>query len=295
MPAPELARGRSRHSTSPKAPWPRSPLEPSVKCRLQGRLAYYLATPGKREDHRIRHVTLNYGEALHLGESRRRATGQGTVEFALVVPILLMLFVAIADFGRVFAASIVIEAAARNAAEVAAQDYLRNPPGDPMLTAAQRLAVPAPNPGDPAYYDDLGLKAGRTACVETRNLPNTSYVAADGSCPEWPLIRVCVHDGVTAGNPCGNAISPGFQASTPSECDQVPPPGDAAWNPSKAGGGVAPGDEPSRYVEVRICYPFTAILNIPIMPSRIILQRTRIFTIACFQDPDTVVGNNGSC
>ena len=48
-------------------------------------------------------------------QSRR---GQSLVEFALVLPMLLVLLLGVADFGRVFAAGITIEAAARNAAEV---------------------------------------------------------------------------------------------------------------------------------------------------------------------------------
>ena len=224
-----------------------------------------------------------------------RANGQSTVEFALIVPILLFLLVAIADFGRVFAAGVVVEAAARNAAELVADEYLRNPPGDSALTSAQRLASSAPNPGIPAYYEDLSLKAARSVCVETRSLSSTTYDPTDGSCRTWPLIRVCVHDGVTTNNGCGNPITPGFQASTPSECDQIPPPGDPSWDPSMTGGGTGPGGEPSRYVEVRVCYPFTTILNLPILPTRIDIQRTRIFTIACFQDPSPGGGNNGSC
>ncbi len=58
--------------------------------------------------------------------SRRRPTpavsprGQSLVEFALVLPLLLILLLGVADFGRVFAAGITLEAAARNASEVVA-------------------------------------------------------------------------------------------------------------------------------------------------------------------------------
>ena len=51
------------------------------------------------------------------------------VEFALVLPIMLMMFIAIADFGRIFAAMITLESATRDAAEAAANQYLANPPG----------------------------------------------------------------------------------------------------------------------------------------------------------------------
>ena len=226
----------------------------------------------------------------------RRRNGQSTVEFALIAPILIVLLVAIADFGRVFASGVVVEAAARNAAEVVAEEYLRNPPGDPSLTTAQRLASPAPNPGNPSYYDALALKAAQSVCVEMRSLPNTSYVAATGACPNWPIIRVCVHDQTAnnANNDCGQPITPGFNASPPAACDSMPPPGDSSWNPTMVGGGNGAGAEPSRYVEVRVCYLFTTLLNAPIVPNSVLFQRTRTFTIACFQDP-SAAGNNGNC
>jgi hypothetical protein len=213
------------------------------------------------------------------------------VEFVLIAPILLVLLVAIADFGRVFATGIAVEAAARNAAEVVSEDYLRNPPGDPALTPAQRLAAPAPTSGYNSYYNDLALKAARTVCVELRSLPNTTYQSADGSCPSWPVVRVCIHDQTsnTGGNQCGGSITPGFDASPPGECTSMPSPGDPGWNPTMSG-----GSETSRYVEVRVCYLFTTILNLPIVPSRIVFQNTRTFTIACFQDP-SAAGNNGTC
>src|SRR3989337_4028515 len=84
---------------------------------------------------------------------RRRGLGQSLAEFAILLPLLLILIVGIADFGRLFTAGIVMEAAARNAAEVAAHEYLNGPPGP--LTAP-----PAPPPGS---YDALHPKAVRGA------------------------------------------------------------------------------------------------------------------------------------
>lgn len=211
----------------------------------------------------------------------RAVRGQSMVEFALVFPILMVLLVAIADFGRVFAAGIVVEAAARNAAEIIATEYTNHPPGDPAATPAMRLASAAPDPGDPAYYDDLHLRGARAACAEARVLPNTDFDALDGSCRTWPVVRVCIHDGV-GNNKCGQPITPGFDASVPAECNEVPQPTSTEWSSEPS-----LGPESSRYVEVRVCYRFTPLLpGSPLLPiGDVYLQRTRVFTIACFQDP----------
>jgi Flp pilus assembly protein TadG len=56
---------------------------------------------------------------------RARLRGQALVEFALVLPIVLVLLLTVSDFGRLFATTITIESAARAAAEVAATEYSR--------------------------------------------------------------------------------------------------------------------------------------------------------------------------
>lgn len=72
------------------------------------------------------------GRRLSLFEARPRAClvstracredqrGQSLVEFALVVPLMLILAIAIADFGRVFTAEVAIESAAREGADYGA-------------------------------------------------------------------------------------------------------------------------------------------------------------------------------
>src|SRR6187551_418376 len=100
----------------------------------------------------------NHHRSTSRGRSRR---GQSMVEFALLLPMLLVLLLGVADFGRVFAAGITIEAAARNAAEAAAQEYLRDPPAP--------IEDPAPL-GNDAYYERLHNLAAITACRELRLL-----------------------------------------------------------------------------------------------------------------------------
>jgi TadE-like protein len=51
---------------------------------------------------------------------RRRQSGQSVVEFALVVPVLLLIVIAVADFGRLYNAAVAVESAAREAADYGA-------------------------------------------------------------------------------------------------------------------------------------------------------------------------------
>ncbi len=191
--------------------------------------------------------------------------GQSIVEFALVVPILVVLFVGIADFGRIFNAGVIVEAAARDAAEHAAQRYLADPPGDRSLTAAERLSVPPPV-ADPAYYAALRDDAARVACAETRQLPNNDF--AGGTCPTWPAVAVCIHDGA---DPSCGATPVGF-AAPPAGCTEL----NAPWPDPAPGNG-------ERWVEVRVCYRFTALLSLPLFSlGDFHVQRTRSFTIPCY-------------
>jgi len=51
---------------------------------------------------------------------RRAQRGQGLVEFALVVPLMMLLAVALGDYGRLYTAAITVESAAREAADFGA-------------------------------------------------------------------------------------------------------------------------------------------------------------------------------
>lgn len=203
-----------------------------------------------------------------------RSRGQSLVEFALLLPFLLVLFLGIADFGRVFQAGIVAEAAARNAAEIVAEEYRRNPPAP--------LTDPAP-PGDPAYYQPLHDLGAFTACAEMRSLTSTRYDPDTRECYvpdaepatyDWmPVIMVCIHD---EQDPlCGD---PAFGAPIPDpECSGMLAP---------ISPGMQGGTEDSRYVEVRICYRFTTLVDVPLLSlGDVWLQRDRAFTVAGYSVP----------
>jgi hypothetical protein len=201
----------------------------------------------------------------------RSRRGQSFVEFALVLPMLIVLLLGIADFGRVFASGLILEASARNAAEVGSLERLRYRP---------------PAVADPAYYDAIHALAATTACEESRELPTF-----DGSdaCPDgahdtsgtstW-FVGACVHDG--ADPSCGS--TPTGYGAAPGECSLLLDPWSNSYEASVATPGVA-----SYWVEVRLCYKFETLFNLHLaLPMNtglnlgdIWLQRSRTFVVDC--------------
>ena len=202
------------------------------------------------------------------------------VEFALVLPLLLILLLGVADFGRLFSAGITVEAAARNAAEVGAIERLRSRPNPATCNPACI----------DAYYASVHQVVARVACSESRLQPNATFTMADDpvtvafdesrTCPSMPVIRVCVRDNL---DPlCGVPI-PGFADPVPPECSRMSEP----W--SNASGGV----DVSHSVEVRVCYRFTTLFNLhlslglgfAINLGDVWIQRSRVFVLDCPPPP----------
>jgi hypothetical protein len=188
---------------------------------------------------------------------RRPSRGQAVVEFALIAPIVLVLLLVVGDFARLFATSITIESAARDAAEVGAQEYLRSPPSSPPSGT---------------YYDGASTSIHQavetTICNELGGLPN-----AGSNCTAMPVVA-CVHDGTDPG--CSTIYPSGV--TVPSQCTSL-----ASNLPTNAQGGSS---ETSTWVEVRVCYRFSTLLGfsqigpIPLPFGDYYLQRTRVFTVA---------------
>jgi len=186
------------------------------------------------------------------------ARGQALVEFGLVLPLLLILLLGVADFGRVFAAGITSEAAARNAAEAAAQEYLQldlldgNPDGSLL----------------PPNYQDLHDRALEVACRESERLPDR-VVGGSGNCL-MPIIAVCVHDAAQNDPACPQTSGP----YDPAECNQMVSP---VWSTAQ----VAPASTP--YVEVRLCYRFDPLITAPLGDwGSVWLQRENYFTVQSY-------------
>lgn len=184
----------------------------------------------------------------------RRARGQSMVEFGLVLPIMLVILLVVADFGRLFAAGITVESAARNAAEVAAAEY------------DQALLLPS--------VDHAAIHRGAwsSVCDEASSLPNAAP-GGGGECSGLPTL-VCVHDGADPG--CGSVYNEG--SGIPAGC------------PTVAGGATSGmnGSE-SRYVEVVVCYRFSTLLSITLptvggplasLGGDFFIERGRVFAVA---------------
>src|SRR3990170_1610843 len=110
--------------------------------------------------------------------------GQSLVEFALVLPMLLVLLLGIADFGRVFQSGIILEGATRDGAEAAAQELVQLRRNSTSLTATD--------------YADLHTLAIDVACAEAAKLDETASCALSA-------VAVCVHDDKPGeGSSCGS-------------------------------------------------------------------------------------------
>jgi len=193
--------------------------------------------------------------------AQRSRRGQSLVEFALVLPILVVLLLGVADFGRVFHAGIVTEAAARNAAEAAAQEYLQLRRATTAMTASD--------------FDRVHDVALATICDEAQRLPGR---ATSGGVCTMPAAGICIHDDpgelAAYGPRCGADA-----ATAPTECGRL----HSLWPSTPPATGSLP------WVEVRVCYEFTTLFNLQALElpfgwglsiGDIWLQRDRSFTVA---------------
>ncbi len=113
---------------------------------------------------------------LLLLRRKRPSSGQSLVEFALLLPLLLVIVLGVVDFGRVFQAGIVMESATRAGQRPGAVEYLRE--------VQQGSGV------EPDYdlIRERGCR-GRMSRGEAPNVDRTPNLVR-----QWPIIRVCIHD-----------------------------------------------------------------------------------------------------
>ena len=189
------------------------------------------------------------------------------VEFALVLPLLMVLLLGVADFGRVFTAEIATEAAARNGAEAAAQQLQQILRNNPTPTAA-----------DYAVIHRLALDE---VCREAHVLPSYA-VDGSGTCT-MPITAVCVHDVSGGDAACGDGEA---GVAVPVACTGIFGWSDIA-DASNLAAPAPAGESPLPYVEVRTCYQFTTLFNLQLqLPfgfnlslGDIWMQRDRLFVV----------------
>jgi len=205
--------------------------------------------------------------AAHQSTAGSRSGGQSLVEFALILPLLLVLLLTIADFGRLFSAGITIESTARTAAETASTEYLRE---------VERVA---PGPVSASGYFSVHQAAWQSVCDEAAWLPNAAPGGGGGECSGLPTV-VCVHD--DADPSCADAYNtgggipagcPSLEAGSRPTNTQLPESGSNTWP----------------YVEVRVCYRFSALLRLDIpfiggtlstLGGDFFIERVRTFNVA---------------
>jgi hypothetical protein len=186
--------------------------------------------------------------------SGRSERGQSLVEFGLILPLLLVLLLGIADLGRVFTSAITTEAAVRNAAEAAAQEYLQLD----LLDGSPNGSLAS------ADYQALHATAFEVACREAERLPDR-LLDGSGNCL-MPIIGVCVHDLAGGDGACPETSN----AVDPATCGQM-----------ASGWGTGQGSADTPFVEVRICYRFDLLIQAALGDwGSIFLQRENYFTVA---------------
>ena len=172
----------------------------------------------------------------------------------MILPIMLIILLAVGDFGRLFAAGITIESAARNAAEVAAAEYNRN-----LLVL-------------PIDYAAVHQAAWSSVCDGAANLPNaTPGGGGDATaCRPWSV----------------STTRRMAAAGTSTTTRQGSPPDAQPCRPAASNG--LSGSE-STFVEVRVCYRFNTIFEMTLpslggplqaLGGDFFIERSRVFSVA---------------
>ena len=137
-----------------------------------------------------------FGGFLSPRARRSHQRGQGLTEFALIAPVLLLIVVAVADFGRLYNSLVAVEAAAREAADYGTFNsvYWDASVGNPPVTTAEmkrRSCTAAAGSHLEDYSEPVGT-------VNHENCDNPTFVCtvlpSDGSpnspCNSYP-VGVC--------------------------------------------------------------------------------------------------------
>jgi Flp pilus assembly protein TadG len=107
--------------------------------------------------------------------------GQALVEFGLVLPVMLVIFLGIVDFGRAFYAGVLAEQAARDAARLGAGAIPNNGITTDTLQNQAYTALGWPNAACSGCWNSLGLTGTPTVRIGGYQADGTQYGWADGA------------------------------------------------------------------------------------------------------------------
>jgi hypothetical protein len=173
--------------------------------------------------------------------------GQSLAEFALVVPILLLLVLGVADFGRLFNAEVAVESAAREAADYGAFK-------SSYWTVDAAMSVNNP----PITVAEMQ----RRACTAAAGSHLEGYAEPGGTINH------------------ASCTNPTF------ECWLVPPGGSEVPCATYPGGACADSTtDPSCIVHVRLSYTFKPFFAIPPIPASLQVVRDSRFAISDLVTP----------
>lgn len=175
----------------------------------------------------------------------RRSAGQSTVEFALLVPVMFLLVLAIADFGRLYTSAVAVEAAAREAADFGS------------FNASNWTSSPSPG-----NYATTVAEMERRACTAAAGSHLEGYKTTDpvnnATCTNPTFACTLERNGASADCLGSAGFTNGVDCSDPST-------------------------EPPCTVHVSLTYQFQTFFLIPPLPSSIAVVRDSYFRISNLQ------------
>ena len=177
-----------------------------------------------------------------LATSRSSERGQALVEFALIVPVIFFIVLAVSDFGRIYTSLVAVEASAREADDLGAFDpsnwNTALSPSNPSQ-AVLRIRQVACSSAARSHLEGYAEPVGTVNHADCTNPAMTCTLERQGQAP----VDCATYTG--AGGDCGD-----------------------------------PATEPPCIVNVQLSYAFTTLIQVPFLPSTITFTRTGRFPVS---------------
>jgi Flp pilus assembly protein TadG len=174
--------------------------------------------------------------------AHRTNHGQALVEFALVIPLMLFLVLAVGDFGRIYTSVVAVEAAAREAADLGAFDPTN-----------WNAALSSTNPGQAV------VRMEQVACSSAASSHLEGYAEAAGTLNH----ATCTNPAMTC--------TLEQQGRAPTDC--------ATYNVGAGGCGDTATDPPC-VVHVQLTYQFDTLIRAPVLPTTITFIRDARYAVS---------------